>query len=268
MHPKQTIMSNFCLFNPEHEIALASNLMNFTAPKAGRMLRADLGFLPVFWAEEGDVILVDDVDSCQNALDDFLSDCAWWLKTADKHLPHVVWTDGRRMDRIPLPSSIDPWGWDPAVWNRLSRIAIDKALLPSLHHIEQIRLLAHRRTAARLLAQLSGTGIVGEAFECHTMKEVEALVARYKRVMIKAPWSSSGRGVRPFTPDKLLEAPQKKWIENLLHQQESVMVEPYYNKVKDFAMEFTMTHDGQVRYEGLSLFHTDHTAYTGNLLAT
>ena len=108
MHPKQTIMSNFCLFNPEHEIALASNLMNFTAPKAGRMLRADLGFLPVFWAEEGDVILVDDVDSCQNALDDFLSDCAWWLKTADKHLPHVVWTDGRRMDRIPLPSSIDP----------------------------------------------------------------------------------------------------------------------------------------------------------------
>ena len=46
MHPKQTIMSNFCLFNPEHEIALASNLMNFTAPKAGRMLRADLGFLP------------------------------------------------------------------------------------------------------------------------------------------------------------------------------------------------------------------------------
>ena len=45
MHPKQTIMSNFCLFNPEHEIALASNLMNFTAPKAGRMLRADLGFL-------------------------------------------------------------------------------------------------------------------------------------------------------------------------------------------------------------------------------
>lgn len=57
MHPKQTIMSNFCLFNPEHEIALASNLMNFTAPKAGRMLRADLGFLPVFGRKRGMLFL-------------------------------------------------------------------------------------------------------------------------------------------------------------------------------------------------------------------
>ena len=64
MHPKQTIMSNFCLFNPEHEIALASNLMNFTAPKAGRMLRAGLGFLAVFWVEVVVVLLVADLDSC------------------------------------------------------------------------------------------------------------------------------------------------------------------------------------------------------------
>ena len=46
------------LFNPEHDIALASNLANFTAPHAGRQLRADLGFLPALWAEEGDTILV------------------------------------------------------------------------------------------------------------------------------------------------------------------------------------------------------------------
>ena len=50
------------IFNPEHDIALASNLSNFTAPHAGRQLRADLGFLPALWAEEGDVVLVENVE--------------------------------------------------------------------------------------------------------------------------------------------------------------------------------------------------------------
>ena len=47
------------VFNPEHDIALASNLSNFTAPHAGRQLRYDLGFLPALWAEDGDIIKID-----------------------------------------------------------------------------------------------------------------------------------------------------------------------------------------------------------------
>ena len=51
------------IFNPEHDIALASNLSNFTAPHAGRQLRNDLGFLPALWAQEGDQILVEHEES-------------------------------------------------------------------------------------------------------------------------------------------------------------------------------------------------------------
>ena len=40
-----------------------------------------------------------------------------------------------------------------------------------------------------------------------------------------------------------------------------------YEKVMDFAMEFTATESG-IRYEGLSLFATNNGAYTGNILAT
>ena len=47
------------VFNPEHDIALASNLSNFTAPHAGRQLRYDLGFLPALWAQDGDAVLVE-----------------------------------------------------------------------------------------------------------------------------------------------------------------------------------------------------------------
>ena len=53
------------IFNPEHDIALASGLSNFTAPHAGRQLRHDLGFLPALWAGEGDVVLVDDQEWAQ-----------------------------------------------------------------------------------------------------------------------------------------------------------------------------------------------------------
>ena len=51
------------IFNPEHDIALAANQECFTAPHAGRRLRTDLGFIPAFWASEGDMVLVDDVEA-------------------------------------------------------------------------------------------------------------------------------------------------------------------------------------------------------------
>lgn len=46
------------------------------------------------------------------------------------------------------------------------------------------------------------------------------------------------------------------------------MLEPQYNKVKDFGMEFFADGTGRVDYLGLSLFHTEGGAYAGNLLAT
>ena len=55
-------MDKLHIFNPEHDIALASNLTNFTAPHAGRQLRADLGFLPALWADEGDYVWVEYAD--------------------------------------------------------------------------------------------------------------------------------------------------------------------------------------------------------------
>ena len=44
------------IFNPEHDIALAADMERFTAPHAGRQMRASLGFLPAFWAEHGDLV--------------------------------------------------------------------------------------------------------------------------------------------------------------------------------------------------------------------
>ena len=40
------------IFNPEHDLALAANLKQFTAPHAGRQLRSDLAFIPALWGRK------------------------------------------------------------------------------------------------------------------------------------------------------------------------------------------------------------------------
>ena len=50
------------IFNPEHDLALAVNQPNYTAPHAGRQLRNDLAFIPALWADEGDFVMVDSID--------------------------------------------------------------------------------------------------------------------------------------------------------------------------------------------------------------
>ena len=156
-------------------------------------------------------------------------------------------------------SRVEPWGWDLALRALLKRSGVGEQLLPTDGKLERIRLLSHRRTSARLLPLLQTDGTIGEAYECTTTEQVAALKEQYGQVVVKAPWSSSGRGVR-FDENAA-------WVSNVIARQGSVMVEPYYNKVKDFGMEFESTDQG-IRYVGLSLFHTRNGAYTGNILAT
>ena len=56
------------------------------------------------------------------------------------------------------------------------------------------------------------------------------------------------------------------WAKNVIAQQQGIILEPYYNKVKDFAMEFYVEEDG-VKYCGLSVFLSLHGAYTGSIIA-
>ena len=255
------------VFNPEHDIALASNLSNFTAPHAGRQLRNDLGFLPALWAREGDQILVDHEESAMKA---YRRVCHRLTKLgmADfSHTGNIKFP--QREQNIPTQgiSSVHPWGWDKAIRRELERIGFSTSILPTVEQIEQIRQLSHRRTSAQLLPLLQMDGTVGEAFECTTVEQVEALLQRFGRLVVKAPWSSSGRGVR-FLRTKEELGNFQNWILNILKTQGSIMAEPYYNNVKDFGMEFEADAEGRIRYLGLSLFHTVNGAYVGNILAT
>ena len=258
------------IFNPEHDIALASGLANFTAPHAGRQLRHDLGFLPAIWASEGDVVLVDDAEQAARS----------WRKLAYRANILLGFDSSLRGNcqftqrKLAVPSEetlgLDPWGWNSALCALLVRRGVDRSLLPDSQQLQTIRDLSHRRLAAALLPKLRMEGTVGEAFECQTPEQVESLMAQYGQLVLKAPWSSSGRGLRFVNPANNVQNSTylAGWFRNVVKSQGCVMVEPLYNKVKDFGMEFFSDGEGHVSYLGLSLFHTENGAYTGNVLAT
>jgi hypothetical protein len=264
------------IFNPEHDIALAANLSNFTAPHAGRQLRNDLGFLPALWAQEGDRVLVQHEES---ALKAYRRVCHRLVKLGIRAVDSGEWIVDNYdksifsapFSALHSPFSIAPWGWDRAIRRELERMGMTASLLPTAEQIEQIRQLSHRRTSAQLLPQLQMEGTVGEAFECTTIEQVEELYQRYSRLVLKAPWSSSGRGVRFCDAARLVnneELIMNNWVRNVIKTQGSIMAEPYYNKVRDFGMEFEADAEGRIHYLGLSLFHTVNGAYEGNILAT
>ena len=258
------------IFNPEHDIALASGLANFTAPHAGRQLRHDLGFLPALWASEGDIIMVDDVDQARRSLERLTHRLHTLQQTQSLLRANSEFTPGKLRVYSGQNFEVEPWGWNSALRALLLRRGVSEELMPTLAQLDVIRQLSHRREAAALLPKLRVEGTVGEAFECHSLEQMEMLLTQYGQLVLKAPWSSSGRGLRFVSTANDIHRSKyiTGWFQNIVQAQGCVMAEPYYNKVKDFGMEFHSDGEGHVTFLGLSLFHTANGAYTGNILAT
>lgn len=238
------------LFNPEHDIAMASNLSNFTAPHAGRQLRQDLDFLPAIWAASDDYVLVGNADDAQTAFSRLM------------HRQFLHFVEKRQLAALEI-ERVEPWGWDLPIRSFLLRYGVDSGVMPTEHDICVIRDLSHRKTALDLRRLLL---VDDGSFVAISLESVSESVRQWGRAVLKAPWSSSGRGIRFI--DHPMNDNQVRWIKNVISRQGCVIVEPYYNKVKDFAMEFESDGRGGITCLGLSLFHTTNGAYTGNILAS
>ena len=241
------------VFNPEHDLALAANLSNFTAPHAGRQLRADLGFIPAIWAAADDCVLVENVEDAERR----------FLRLTRRPFGRFI---GKEQICKHHFSAVDVWGWDLAIRVYLLRWGVDAGIMPTVTQIDAIRQLSHRRYAMQLLDCLQMPGIIGSSCETNQIENIIDRLHSGEHLVVKAPWSSSGRGVRFMEDD--VNIYDNGWLRNVIAKQGSVMVEPYYNKVRDFGMEFVSDGCGSVNYIGLSLFQTSNGAYTGNILAS
>ena len=237
-------MKKLYLFNPENDMALASGSPYYMAPASAKKMANDLAVLPAWYADAGSEILVNDsrqVDWLRNGCRLPLA-VTGVLSVSDEH------------------EEIVPWGWNPALKHRLGADRMKEI------DVERLRLLSSRMTAVSLLPKLRMEGTVGESSWLSSLEDVSAFSIKHDRVLLKAPWSGSGKGIQPLSglPDDNL----KGWIRRIIATQGGVVAEPFYTKVKDFAMEFKVEGQG-VAFVGYSLFETDARGiYKENLLAS
>lgn len=246
-------MRTLHIFNPSHDDALAAGLAGYCPDRAARTLEADLAALPAWWAAAGDVVLLSD-----GAVLPGLPARSGVGGVRAAGLDRRFW-DG--IDRIA------PWGWDALLAGRLHRLGAPSRLLLDAAALDAVRRLSSRQTAVGLLravrAEVPET--VGTSHWCTDEDEVWRTVAHYGTAMLKAPWSGSGRGVfrAGIAPDEAV----RRRVGRLLRTQGGVEVEPFYDRIADFALEFTATGEG-MRFDGLSLFRTTpRGGYDGSVVA-
>ncbi len=249
------------VYNPEHDIALGKNTDMFTPPKAARLMQAAFGHIPAYWAEDGDWILVNDVAHAKEMLDN----------EQRKHA-NVCFVDIKDLSKLTvdnMPSEVLPWGWDKLLVKRLlSTNSLFERLVPSAEQLDIVRQLSSREfVALNLLPRLVAVDerLTGRMSVARSMDELKNEIESCPGdVVLKSPWSCSGRGVRFIS--KTMTESEKGWCRNILAEQGLLMIEPHYDRVCDFAMEFMADKEKGTRYLGLNVFETHNGAYIDNVM--
>lgn len=241
-------MASLLLFNPENDLALAANSANYTPPAAAVRIRRAGALLPMWFAQPGDFILASPE-----------------MESAAAEMREKYRLHGKIFTSADIPE-IDrcvPWGWSAHTVRTFRNAGISGEILPDSQEIECLRLLSHRRTSISILNALSFTSLPVEAT---TLDEAFAAVSSFGgSAYLKFPWSGSGRGVFPVASgsDSL-----RSLAAASIRRQGSVIIEPSYSPVTDFAMLF-YCNGGKARFHGLSIFKTlPGGAYSGNIIAS
>lgn len=244
-------MKTLYIFNPESDMALASGSPYYMTPERIKRMAMDLCTLPAWYADRRDSVLLTKNTQVEWMLEKspVRPDCRYQL---------VVRPDSKK---------VSPWGWNSALVHRLKMQGMLADYLLSSEEVEKVRQLSSRRSAVELLPLLRFPGTIGESVILSSVEEVRTFVANYSHVLLKEPWSGSGRGLQSV--EENLSVSMEGWVRRVIVTQGFVVGEPYYyNKKVDFAMEFWVT-DEEVAFGGYSVFETDARGlYKGNVLCS
>lgn len=282
-------------------MALAANSLSYFPPRNIMQMEADLALLPLWWAKEGDCIVVPKDISLEYIQS--MSDME--KNSSPTKLPHVNIIS----DNIPLSNEmiyegvdVSPWGWSLALRHRFLRMGIPEISMPTSEQVEDYRIFSSRAFAVEYIQQLFvdadiegwGKNIVGRGMKVQrapipasTEMEVTNEIAdshlalplggdanraeRDHSLIYKTLWSSSGRGVFVCHPDVSFNSDR---INASIRKQGGILVDDFYeDKLLDFALEFEITdtdtsHIG-CSFLGYSVFEaSDSGTYGGNIVTS
>lgn len=238
-------------FYPENDLALAVGLPGYTAPEPAARLRLSGEALPLWYGNNGDRVLMSGINA------------AWYDRMQQDF---GITADVFDFDCSGLEA--EPWGWSLPVRNIYVDQGFNPDSLPDNVAIERIRQLSNRCTSIVLSEKVCDAlpfMCSSNAVAVHDIQHLEDELDRRGRVLIKQPWSSSGRGVI----DSLNMAREDvlRQMAGIIRRQGCAIVENVLSRRADFAMLFRNTVE-KMDYCGLSVFNTDHRfCYSGNVVA-
>lgn len=176
---------------------------------------------------------------------------------------------------LELPKGeIKPWGWSASMHRWLKPLNNMFSTSSNIRFADfwkdDYKNLFSRELARDVLASILQTNIElpfisSEALPvvCRSADEIEVLLTKYRKGVIKAPWSSSGRGIQMLTRSEMT-TPLRSWIEGMLQQQSLLLFEQLQSKVQDLSFQFSVK-DGRATFLGYSFFYASSNGqYEGN----
>lgn len=242
---------NVLLFNPENDLALAADVDHYTAPTLARKLRSDLALLPMWIAQDGSRIVALATEENEKFI--------LQNKANLKGLADVDIYKGESL--APMP-----WGWSRSVRNEFQRMGVETVADDAF--LARLRQLSSRKTTVDMLTMLNQYGIPVPPMPrlCLSVDEVEQKVREFGDVVMKMPWSSSGRGVCRASAKEFLH--YHDWALGAIRKQGALLCEAYLDKVQDFAMEFRVV-QGRAEFFGYSVFfNTPQMSYDHAVVAS
>ncbi|MBF0286815.1 MAG: DUF455 family protein, partial [SAR324 cluster bacterium] len=268
-------------FNPTCEKQIV--LGDATPSKMIRHLMTDLTALPMFFCKTDDVVLVEKTPSTG-----FLSK----LQQIGFFIPEFVELEtppqSQRLSKLEISQrkigSLQPWGWSPTVMNflepLLENLAANSKSISPTSWTSSFQQLFSKAWSAQLLRNYLEEVPCHEHWSCDVQvagrvcctleeikKQVDALwESGFPHIVIKAAYGSSGQDMIHLQNSKGWKK-KYKWIRNILIKQQSVVVEPWLDKVMDLSLHFELYSDGKISISGITQFFTDSRGqYNGSVV--
>ncbi len=249
------MVTKFHIFNPEHDSALAMGSGIYTPKPQIQQFGKDLSTLPLWYSDEEDKVILPEITDQE------------WLNFVANTIPNIKdkITSLDKYRHSKESKRLMPWGIDNTVCRLTNTTQISGEDVGDV--IRRTKQFSSREQTHDALNRLQDAGLykgfVSEKAE--TIEEIKNINAEFGKIVVKAPWSSSGRGV--FFIDNIDDKEAKR-IQKIIDSQGFVMVESFFEKEIDFAIEFENVNDNW-QFAGYSIFSTDeHGAYKQNILAS
>lgn len=245
-------MKRLLIFNSTCELAVGNGDKNYTPPDSLIGFERDLALLMLVFADKQDVVfggkhLTNNEVDYFNWL--FGKQCSFFdkLNVSEDYLPI-------------------PWGFAPNLYPFLNRenILLNKCFADSLFGSwrEPYRDFFSRLSAVKLL-NASTDFLSNLSFKpsfnptvVSSFDELRDLVPVGHDFVVKNLWSASGRGVFISVNGKLTLT-HTNIITRIFKLKHSVVVEPFFNRVEDFSMQFEIDGSLNVLFKGVSFFETN-----------